>query len=80
MWTTIWYEGSQNIKNETFLEKYGKPVIIGSCTLFVTIVMAVFITMMTCGHTTNKQPEDKVIQSSEYDQSIPNYGNSRITL
>lgn len=80
VWTTIWHEGSQNIQNETFLEKYGKQVIIGSCTFFLTIVIAVCIKMKTCVHTRNKQLEDKVTQSSEYNQSIPNDGNARITL
>lgn len=82
VWTTIWHEGSQNIQNETFFEKYGKPVIIGSCTFFVTIVLviAACIKMKTCVHTRNKQLEDKETQSSEYNQSIPNDGNARITL
>lgn len=80
VWTTIWHEGSQNIQNDTFLEKYGNPVIIGSCTFFVTIAIAACIKMKTCVHTRNKQLEDKVTQSSEYNQSIPNDGNARITL
>lgn len=80
MWTSFSYQGSQNVKNRTFLEIYGKHVIIGSCTLFVTIVMAAFITMKTCAHTASKQPDDKIIQSSEYGQIIPIDGNTRITL